>query len=202
MHIYGPPAPIPPFEDTVDQIPIRLYPCLNFTCSGTIVKMMFVTPIPSSTENIQGPSFALWKKCDPQYDHDCHVYEYNINNWVLVKRLHTNEVSSQQHQHVHQQTTVYEITFTGDTSFDRGYFLGVSNSASNSPGQRVNVLYQHGGSLCDAVSVHSSTGRGNNHNAYHICESSAHNRDNNIFPYIAVETDSESAGQTLLFVST
>ena len=175
MYIYGHPT-TPIGGDITDEIPFRLYPCMNFTCRGRIVKLMFVAPTQTSTtmtENIQLPMFALWTKCDTQRHH-CSRHNNVIDNWVEVKNLSSHMMLSQEH-HRNTLSNMYEITFMGDNSFENGYFLAVYHSAPDLSWQNtVNVLYQHGGGLCDSFFTMNGHGY-------------VHHRS--IRPYIAIETE-------------
>ena len=192
MHVYGPPIQ-PTVDYTSDQIPLRLYPCMEFTCPGKIDKLMFVSSVLPRATGAEWPLFALWKRCDDDY-----YVNYNPPAWVEVKRL-SNYTVTMPHRHSlsgRSRVHVYEVRFTGDSSFDNGHFLGVYHSESVpdsfKPIERiaVTVLHQNSGGNCDAVSTHWQESPGNGHRYAYYNEDSSHH--NPILAYIAIE----ASGQT------
>ena len=199
MHVYGP--PIPPMEAfytsdhtsendyTSDQIPLEvsLYPCMKFTCPGTIDKLMFVASVLPRASGAEWPLFALWKRCDDDY-----CVNYNSPEWVEVKRFSTVTIPYQRSLGSRNRVAVYEVRFTDDSSFDNGQFLGVYHSVpdSSTPIGRMTVLHQNSGGKCDAVSTQWQESPENGHRYAYDNEASHHNP---IIPYIAIE----ASGQTI-----
>ena len=186
MHIYGPPVQVADLSS--DHPQLRLYPCPNFTCSGRIVKLMFIAPVETdSTVTVRWPEFGLWRKCNRSHGEGC--------DWMEVKRLPINPEPCLVYMNESQGVGVYEIELTSNNvMFQHGNFLGVRRSTSNSRDQyqnikEMNVLYQNGGGYCDALTLNTSQ-----YSDQHISFSSVISRDP-IIPYIAVET-----GQNLMYI--
>ena len=201
MYIYGTPVQ-PMLGDTGieinDIVPLRLYPCMKFTCPGTIVKLMFVASVvPNGTEAVW-PSFSLWKRCDLGY---CRGDSMDRPGWIEVKKLSNYTLSHQHPRLIHRNGTVgvYEMMFTGNSSFSNGSFLGIDRPAFDSPAfaerRPVTVLHQNGGGKCDAVSILSQNENfiapGSKHRYVYGYQQSSLAP---ILPYIAIETR-QKAGQ-------
>ena len=191
MHLYGPPVQVADLSS--DRPQLRLYPCPNFTCSGRIVKLMFIAPVETdSTVTVRWPEFGLWRKCNRSHGEGC--------DWMEVKRLPINSEPCLVYVNEYQTVGVYEIVFRSNISnnivtFEHGNFLGVRRSTSNSSDyhrniREMNVLYQTGGGYCDALALMSQ------YSDQHINCSNVISRDP-IIPYVAVET-----GQMYIHVHT
>ena len=138
---------------------------------------MFVVPTQTNTtmtEDTQLSLFALWTKCDTQH-HDCSGHN---NDWVEVKNLSSHMLSSQEHHgntlsnfiwnNIHGWQLIWKWILSGSLSFCIRFALAEYT---------MNVLYQHGGGLCDSFFTGNSHGY-----VYHRDRSSIH-------PYIVIETE-------------
>ena len=125
-----------------------LFPCMNFSYSGRITKLMFIAPtVNAASQSItQWPQFLLWRERELNEpialnasNEQCNVY-YDNGNYGI-----------------------YELDFSSNHyTFQNGDFLGVSYSGDCQSGcQRLNILYQNGGGYCDAVimTLYNSSGR-------------------------------------------
>ena len=76
MYLYGPPIDVDDLSG--DDTQLRLYPCMNFTCSGMIVKLMFVAPVETDrTVTVRWPEFGLWSECNRSLGERC--------TWIKLK---------------------------------------------------------------------------------------------------------------------
>ena len=117
MHLYGPPVQVDGLSSDCTQP--RLYLCLNFTCSGRIVKLMFVAPVETdSTTSVRWPEFGLWRECNRSHGERC--------DWMEVQRLSAIQQPCLVYTNEPQTVGVYEIEFTSNNTFEH------SNSSWNS----------------------------------------------------------------------
>ena len=169
MHLYGPPVQVA--DRSSDHTQLRLYPCLKFTCSGRIVKLVFVAPVEAdSTVTVRWPEFGLWRKCNHSHGEGC--------DWMKVKKLPINPEPCLVYMNESQGVGVYEIdlALNNNMIFEQGNFLGIRDNI-----REMNVLYQNGGGYCDALALMSQ------YSDQHINFSNVLSRDP-IIPYVAVET--------------
>ena len=142
MHLYGPPVKMADLSN--DRTQLRLYPCMNFTCSGRIVKLMFVAPVQrDSTASVRWPEFGLWRKCNRSHSEDCY--------WMEVQRLSASQQPCLVYMNESQTVGVYEIEFTSNNTFEHGNILGIVRPMATSNSSAMNVLYQNGGGYCNAL---------------------------------------------------
>ena len=118
MHLYGPPVQVADLSS--DRSQLRLYPCMNFTCSGRIVKLMFVAPVEmiddTATVHVRWPEFGLWRKCNRSHGEGC--------DWMEVKRLPINLEPCLVYMNESQGVGVYDIAV--DTKITREPTLTVT----------------------------------------------------------------------------
>ena len=177
MYLYGPPIDVDDLSgDDIQLTQLRLYPCLNFTCSGRIVKLMFVAPVEtSSTVTVRWPEFGLWRKCNLSQHETC--------TWIKAQTLSTRQLQpSLVYMNESRTVGVYEIEFTSSSTFESGHFLGVRHRTSGFSDRALNVLHQHGGGYCDALTPLLSSRW-----QEMIFNLSIRSR-NSILPYVAIET--------------
>ena len=174
MHLYGPPVQVRDLSS--DRTQLRLYPCMNFTCSGKIVKLMFIAPVETDrTVTVRWPEFGLWRKCNRSHDEGC--------EWMEVKRLTTNpEEPCLVYMNESQGVGVYEIdlALNNNMIFEQGNFLGIRCSTDSSS-YNIRVLYQNDSGYCNALALKSQ------YSDQQINSSNVLSRDP-IIPYVAVET--------------
>ena len=179
MHLYGPPVQVADLSS--DRTQIRLYPCLNFTCSGKIVKLMFIAPVETdSTVTVRWPEFGLWRKCNRSHGEHC--------DWMDVQRLSAIQQPCLVYMNESQTVGVYELEFTSNNTFEHGNFLGILRPMATSNSSAMNVLYQNGSGYCDALAfIHVI--QWTRHNWWWCPSISTTQVDQQpIIPYIAIET--------------
>ena len=186
MHLYGPPVPsanIPPVISNASQV--RLFPCMNFTCSGRIRKLMFVAPVLVDRRppvRVRWPTFGVWSKRDDSECQDCYWAERQIVSFTQPKLVYnaSNVVG------------IYELDLeptSSSLSFANGDILGMHHHVypinDNLPNvDLMSIFYQNGGGYCDSISspvvdVWSDT-------VY--IHTSRVSKQEAIVPYIAIET--------------
>ena len=173
MHLYGPPVAI----NTRSHIPLQLFPCINFTCQGGIVRLIFVAEDYSESGNVQLPLFALWRA----------VTGEKFNYWEEVQKLSQYQQLPLIHRNI--SAAVYEIVFQPRYNFNRGYILGVyhdwhdtdhnSTYRTTYIQSTVTMLHQNGGGRCDGLAYY---------NAYPTWQPARGISQPGVFPYIAIET--------------
>ena len=179
MHLYGPPVQVDDLSS--DRTQLRLYPCMNFTCSGRIVKLMFIAPVETDNKvTVRWPEFGLWRElCNRSYGEDCY--------WMEVQRLSASQQPCLVHMNGPQTVGVYEIEFISNNTFEHGNFLGIFRpmATSNRDSSAMNVLYQNGGGYCDALAYRRiqwyNWWLGRSMSTIYISQQP-------IIPYIAIET--------------
>ena len=161
----------------------QLYPCMNFTCSGRITKLLFVANRTGNELN-QLPRFHLLRKYHgPEY---CPVGSRSINatdnnipctyyQWLTLN------FSVQYPRLIYTNGTfgVYEMPLSTNNSFKSNDILGVSYPGI--PTTQREILYQREGVNCDTlgeITLHLSGG-GVNFTYPH---------EDPVLPYIAIET--------------
>ena len=194
MHLYGPPVPSDLSSRNMpllisDASQVRLFPCMNFNCSGRIRKLMFVSPVlnldnSTSTVSVGWPVFGLWRKSDTWYSESsqCQTDCY----WVEVQNF--SITYDQQPRLVYNTSNmvgIYELELTSSPSFQYGEILGVRLHSDSDMQQ--SVLYQNGGGYCDATlsQVLFEDWQLQHHPYTHTSEVSSQQP---IVPYIAIET--------------
>ena len=169
MHLYGPPIS----NSSQFNNQYQLFPCLNFTCRGSIQKLWFVARKFLDTHD-QLPTFHLLRQYrGPEYcgnkDPPCVYYQ-----WLTL-----NGMSPHQPLFVYGNDTVgvYETTFSRNNSFERGDILGIFYPIDAS----LQVLYQGEGGHCDTlgeITIHLFGGH----------SQVPYPRLDPVLPYIAIET--------------
>ena len=152
MHLYGSPLPsdlssgdIPPLISNDSQV--RLFPCMKFTCSGVITKLMFIAPVETDeTVTVILPIFGLWKRTCFTPLNMC-MYE-KIQSLIPQSFQLVDNMSN-----ASQNYGIYEIVLTSNNRFESGNILGVQLPTSNGTQQStlLSVLYQNGGGYCNAI---------------------------------------------------
>ena len=189
MHLYGPPVPsnlslsdefetqIPPLIS--DNGSARIFPCMNFTCSGRIKKLIFVALVENLMDISRLPIFGLWNT-------EC-ISEQCI--WVEKQRFDTlNSQLVPIKSNISRGVGVYEIVLTSNISFDSGTFLGVRRPLSTT--QQPALLYQRDGGYCNGVALEFDELNG-----------WIEQNEDPILPYIATETGQTYVQLILLYIS-
>ena len=116
MHLCGPSVHVDNLSSNGAQL--RLYPCLNFTCYGKIVKLMFIAPVETyRTVTVRWPEFGLWSECNHSWGEGC--------DWIEVQRLSVSQQPCLVCMNESQTVGVYEIEFTSNNTFEHGNFLRI-----------------------------------------------------------------------------
>ena len=179
MHLYGPPVPSDLSLSDETQIPplisdnglALIFPCMNFTCSGRIKKLIFVALDENLMDTSRLPIFALWNTTCTSGQ--CF--------WIEKQRLDTQHPQLVYMSNLSQGVGVYEIVLTSNISFHHGDYLGLRRPFTST--QQPALLYQRDGGYCNAEALTL-----NNDQTRQIVE-----RQDSILPYIATET-----GQTCM----
>ena len=134
MYIYGTPirTDLPNSLLPVDQL--VLFPFMNFTCNGTIQKLIFLSKPrctmsagPIETNPVSSLSFSLWHR------HPTVTDQYTVKRSTFIN---FTDNSTQDIRHI-------EVTFNKpDALFEEGDVIGVHSSDLNDG----SLLYQVGGS--------------------------------------------------------
>lgn len=174
VHLYGPPVANNSWQWNAYY---RLFPCINFTCSGNITKLLYVSRnTPLSRFSPQPPSFHLLRKYQgPEY---CNDTDPSSTDCVYYQWLTLNQ--SVQHPHsvyTNDMFEVYEVKLSTNNSFENGDILGVHYSSQYTS----KVFYQKGGAYCNTlqggIMIHSYGG-------FQIL----YQYHDPVLPYIAIET--------------
>ena len=161
VHLYGPPTEQGSLGHDEDT-PYHFYPSMNFTCSGIILKFLFVANGTQSGGSLISPEFYLLRG----YCHDpANSCEYRwLRRTQHLRPLYSTTVGG---------VGVYEMEFTSNNAFKSGDILGVYYPSNNSV---LIILYQSGGGHYGTLDCRS-TGE-----CTYAQES--------ILPYIAIQTQS------------
>ena len=179
-HLYGPPINTESSTNTLVGTAAGgiLFPCMNFTCSGRITKLMFIAPIINRTlcSSVQWPQFWLLRQ------RHCETVEQCYTSWFDMDDIHVRLSASDQlcsPIHRNRGFGVYELDFSTNNidyyTFESGDYLGVyyPTACHEQTCQRQNILYQNGGGYCEAnIRLHPQSDQP---------------RDP-VLPYIALET--------------
>ena len=177
LHLYGPPTEQGSL-DQGDHAPYQLYPSLNFTCTGTVLKLYFVASQTGHDGSIMSPEFYL---VGPMAN--CHG---SANTCSEYRLLRLNE-RTQQPGTIYSNNGVglYEIPISVSSKMFNsasGDMLGVCYPRLTSNNSILTILYQSGGGYYDTLDCKST----NINECTYTQEP--------ILPYIAIETQS-TAGQ-------
>ena len=139
-----------PILSTIDDIgPMEqlLFPFMNFTCSGSITRLIFVARKyhELNTGSHQGsvaswPMFFLWHNMSGDF----------MPIQPLPQPRRPDQISSDSADDSQLQEEVFAISFPSPIQFDNGYALGLRqylmiNTSSNQPDSYIKVLRQSGG---------------------------------------------------------
>ena len=174
VHLYGPPVS----NATQFNTQFQLFPCMNFICSGNIMKLWFVALNESAHQQniIQLPIFHLLRKYHgPEY---CSDTDPPGSNCEYYQWLRVNQSIQYPHLvYINGGFGVYEIKFSTNNSFEIGDILGVHYPSYNAP----MVLYQREGAYSNTlgeITIHS----------YGSMIQILYPRLDPVLPYIAIET--------------
>ena len=180
VHLYG-----PPIQASNRPVPrqFRLFPCMNFTCSGQIEKLWFVSQYGSDYQSGCPPvEFHLVRKYNgPEYCNDKDPIGTDCEYNQLLK---LNKSVQEPHIiHTNGGFGVYEVMLSTNNIFKSGDILAVRNSLCSNTSDTLTVMYQNGGQYCNTLQKGSML---NLSISSSLQPQYTHLRP--VLPYIAIET--------------
>ena len=174
VHLYGPPLS----SNSQYNTQYRIFPCLNFTCPGSIKKLLFIAQ--TDVTRLGLPKFHLLRKYrGPEYCNDinsgtdCDYYQ-----WLTLNHDVQYLSSILDYTKINNRFRVYETKLLVNNSFESGDMLGVYYP---SPNYTKEVLYQREGGYCNTLGEITIHLFGGQHQFPYPSQDPA-------LPYIAIET--------------
>lgn len=166
-------SPIVGATDQIGRIEQLLFPFTNFTCSGSITRLMFVASKPNEIANLSmissWPTFSLWHRQGDSYNEVSSIGPFHPDQITSVQPPSRSIFND-------RQVEVVMVNFSSPVHFEAGNILGLRQHPFNTSSSRyIRVLRQRWG-----------------YGLKLICEPSGCPVDieypNQEVPYIAVET--------------
>ena len=129
-------------NDPPDQL---LFPFMNFTCSGSITRLIFVArryhEVNNDNNVASWPVFSLWHNMSGDVMHIQHLGPMHPNQIASIQPASTFMTDNSQEE-------VFMINFSSPIPFENGYILGLRqyrNASSHQSDSYIKVLRLSGG---------------------------------------------------------
>ena len=149
VHLYGPPTE----QDSLrydEHAPYQLYPSMNFTCPGTILKLFFVANRTQNGGFLMSPEFYLQREYCHSSVSSC---EYQ---WLTLNQ--TTQHPLRLLRSIDNEVGLYEIVLLSNNTFNSGDILGVCHPRPDGNNSVLSILYQNGGGYSHTLECSSTSG--------------------------------------------